>query len=175
MRAVGPAVSRWAHSRSAVTEWRARKRVDLPDGSKRDIVAYGPTRDGAAAGFYRKLKGLVRETTPRPETIGVTALFAEFLQHKPSIKGVKDKTIHGDGVTFKVHIAPALGDHAVTDVTLAEVQHLQHGLVTQKKYHTAELVTILLKSFFIPRRPRQPRAFAASRSHESLPTPSNCI
>ena len=82
------------------------------------------------------------------ETITVAQLFAEYVTHKRNVNGRKEKTIYDDLGLFKRHIQPVIGDKAFDAVTIKELHGLQIGLVGAKKYRSAELVTILLKSFY---------------------------
>lgn len=146
-----PSVKRWAQSKSAATTWRARKILTTEEGTQ-EITGYGATKQEALKNFYERLETVLTNTPE--ETSLVSELFAEFLQHKRSVKGVKDKTIHGDKRTYLTHIAAEFGKRDIADITLADVQRLQHHIVSQKKYRTAELVTILLKSFLAFARKR---------------------
>lgn len=137
----------WKQSKGPSTKYRDRKRVELPDGTKRDMVGYGPTKQAATDDLYRKAAALAADH-PNAATITVTQLFAEFLQHKKSVKGRKGKTIFDDAGMFKRHLAPALGDKQVSQVSLSDLQQIQVKLVATGKYRTAELATILVKSLF---------------------------
>lgn len=145
-RALKSTAKLWAQSTGPNTKYRDRKRVPLPDGTKKDVVGYGPTKQAATDDLYRKADALMLEH-PSASTITVRQLFAEFLQHKKSVKGRKGKTIFDDAGLFARHLAP-LADKQVSAVTLTDMQRIQVGLVSASKYRTAELATILLKSLF---------------------------
>ncbi len=139
----------WPQSKGPNTKYRDRQRITLPDGTKRDLAGYGPTKQAATEDLCHKAEGLERAHAPAsPETITVTALFAEFVQHKRSVKGNKAKTTFNDLKDYRLHIGPAIGDKMVGEVVLGELVAIQHGLVSGGKYRTAELVTISLKSFW---------------------------
>lgn len=135
----------WKQSKHPATKYRDRKTVRLPDGTTKELVGYGPTKIGATSDLQAKVD-TVLEVHLQAETISVTHLFAEFLQHKRSVKGNKAKTIHDDTQMFTRHIQPYIGDSALADVTLQELQAIQHRLTGQGKWRSAERCTILLKA-----------------------------
>jgi integrase len=137
----------WPQSKTPGTKYRDRKRVTLPDGERKEMFGYGPTKQAATEDLYAKVEAAV-SAHPQAQTITVTQLFAEFLQHKRSVKGNKAKTTFNDIKDFRLHIAPSIGHKPVSEITLADLQALQYKLINEGKYRTAELVTISLKSFF---------------------------
>lgn len=144
-RAPKPTSKRWKQSKTPATAWRDRGTAHLSDGSSRSVVAYGATAREATEKLNAKIDALEAQH-PQADTISVTQLFAEFAQHKRSVKGSKAKTIHGDLGMFTRHIQPQLGHVPIADLTLGQLETVQHTLTSAGKWRTAELATILLKS-----------------------------
>lgn len=119
----------------------------MPDGISKEVTGYGPTKQAATDDLYKKVQATL-EAFVQVDTLSVRELFAEFLQHKRSVKGNKAKTMFNDIKDFRLHIAPAIGDLPVVKVTLRNLQDIQYTLTRQEKYRSAELVTVLLKSFY---------------------------
>lgn len=137
----------WAQSKGPATRYRDRKRLRLPDGASKEVTGYGPTKQAATDDLYKKVQANL-EAFVQVDTLTVRELFAEFLQHKRSVKGNKAKTMFNDVKDFRLHVAPAIGDLPVVQVTLRNLQDMQYTLTRQEKYRSAELVTVLLKSFY---------------------------
>jgi hypothetical protein len=97
----------WPQSRHASTKYRDRQRVPMPDGTKRDLVGYGPTKQAATADLETKIAAAVA-LTPDADSLTATELFMDYLQHKRSVKGSKAKTIYDDGERYRA----ALHDRA---------------------------------------------------------------
>ena len=135
----------WKQSRHLATKYRDRKTIRLADGSPMELVGYGPTKHAATEDLYAKVDAEL-EVHLQAETISVTHLFAEFLQHKRSVKGNKAKTIYDDTAMFKGHVQPKIGDKPLAEVTLPEIQGIQHALTSQGKWRSAERCTILIKA-----------------------------
>lgn len=146
-RAVKSTSKLWKQSKTPGTKYKDRKRITLPDGERKEMFGYGPTRQAATQNLYDKID-LQMAAHPQADTIKVVELFAEFVEHKVSVKGNKAKTTYNDLKDFRLHIGPAIGQKAVASVTLKDLQAIQYGLAKEGKYRTAELVTISLKSFF---------------------------
>ena len=146
-RALKSTARPWAQSKGPATRYRDRKRVTLPDGTRKELYGYGPTRDAATADLLAKVDAAAKEHSAAG-SVTVRELFAEFVQHKRAVRGNKAKTTFNDLKDFRLHVAPAVGDKPVTRVTLNDLQGIQTGLAAAGKYRTAELVTVLLKSFW---------------------------
>lgn len=144
-RTVKSTAKLWKQSKSPNTKYRDRKRVTLPDGTNTEKFGYGPTRNAATTDLYAKVDAALK-VNQQADTITVTHLFAEFLQHKRSVKGSKTLTIHSDLGTFARHIQPLIGDKPVSQLTLGDLEGVQYRLTQTGRWRTAELATILLKS-----------------------------
>jgi integrase len=154
----------WKQSRTSATKYRDRKRVTLPNGERKEMYGYGPTKQAATEDLYAKVEAAT-QSHPVAETITVTQLFAEFLQHKRSVKGNKAKTIHDDLEMFRLNIQPAIGEKALADVTLTEIQGVQHALTKRGKWRSAERCTILMKALLTFAVRRYRAEIAAGRLH----------
>lgn len=137
----------WEQAPSPQQKYRDRQRLTLPDGSKRDVAGYGPTRAAASDELDRKLDRLIAQH-PGGQTLTFTQLVAKLLEHKRTVLGRKQKTIWNDADNYKRHIKPSIGSKYLMDITLTELEAIQTRLIHEKKYRTAQLVTILLKSAF---------------------------
>jgi integrase len=154
----------WPQSKTPGTKYRDRKTVRLPDGTSKSLVGYGPTKQAATEDLYAKVDAVL-QVELQADTITVTQLFAEFLQHKRSVKGNKAKTIHDDTEMFKRHIQPKIGEKPLAEVTLPELQGIQHALTSQGKWRSAERCTILLKALLGFAAKRYRAEIAAGRLH----------
>lgn len=155
---------RWPQSKTLGTAWRDRKRVALPDGISKEMYGYGPTKQAATEDLYAKVEAATQQV-PQAETITVTQLFAEFLQHKRSVKGNKAKTIHDDLEMFRRNIQPAIGETPLANLTLTEIQSIQHALTKRGKWRSAERCTILIKAMLTFAAKRYRSETAAGRLH----------
>lgn len=90
-RALKSTARLWAQSKSSATRYRDHKRVTLPDGTRKELFGYGPTKDRATADLAAKVEAAEKEH-PAADTIRVRDLFAEFVQHKRAVRGNKAKT-----------------------------------------------------------------------------------
>lgn len=154
----------WKQARSPNTKYRDRKTVVLPSGESKELVGYGPTKHAATDDLYAKIDAATQREVAA-ETITVTQLFAEFLQHKRSVKGNKAKTIYDDLEMFKRNIQPVIGSKAVADLTLTELQRIQHTLTSRGVWRSAERCTILLKALLTFATKRYRADIAAGRLH----------
>jgi integrase len=137
----------WKQAPSPRQKYRDRKRVQLPDGTRKEVFGYGPTRQAATRDLYSKIERLTAQHSSS-SSITMTQLVARLLRHKRTVKGRKRKTIYNDADLFNRHIRPHIGSTPIVDVTLEDLQAIQYRLVAAKKYRTAELATILLKSMY---------------------------
>ncbi len=113
----------WAQARTPGTRYRDRGTAHLPDGTSKPVSGYGPTKAAASADLDAKVARL--ENVP-VQADTVTELFAEFVQHKRSVKGNKAKTIF-DLEMWNRNVEPALGSLALSALTLEDVQRVQSG------------------------------------------------
>lgn len=159
-----PTARRWPQAKTPATAWRDRGTAHLGDGSTRPVVAYGATAREATDKLHAKIDALESQH-PQVDTITFTELFAEFVQHKRSVKGSKAKTIHGDMALFTTHLQGPLGSVPVARLTLRDLQGVQRSLTAQGKWRTAELATIQLKSLLTFAAKRYRNEVAAGRLH----------
>ncbi len=161
-RALKSTAKPWPQSQSPKTKYRDRGTAHLPDGSSKPVTGYGATKQAATQSLYAKIEAL-ELLVPQAETITVTQLYAEFIQHKRSVKGNKAKTIFDDMGMFKRHIQPAIGETPLAQLTLPEVQRVQHALTSEGKWRSAERCTILLKALLTFATKRYRAEIAAGR------------
>lgn len=138
----------WRQAPGPAQKYRDRKRVTLPNGEKRDVVGYGPTKAAATADLYNKVEQLLAQAAAAAKPMTVTQVMARLVQHKRNVKSRKAKTIFNDLDLFKRHIRPYIGAKPITDVTLDDLEAIQARLTRAGKWRTAELVTIQLKSLY---------------------------
>lgn len=137
----------WTAAPGTAQRYRDRKRIILPNGQKRDVVGYGPTKRDATQDLYDKVRAIEIEARQRA-TLTLTKLMAMHLHHKRSTLGRKRRTIYNDLDLYKRHVKPALGERPIAEITLAELEALQASLAGAGKYRTAELVTTQLKGLY---------------------------
>ncbi len=154
----------WKQSRSPNTKYRDRGTAHLPDGSSKEVTGYGPTKAAASLDLDSKIT-VLESSVSQAETITVAELFAEYLEHKRSVKGAKAKTVHGDMGLFVTHIQASLGPVPLAALKLHQVQRVQHALTRAGKWRTAELATIQLKSLLSFAAKRYRAETAAGRLH----------
>lgn len=128
--------------------YRDRKRIALPDGTKIDIVGYGPTKMAATQALYERAAEAIAERSAQAAVKSVTQVVAALVTHKRRVRGRKRKTIHNDLDLYRRHVQPHIGNKAITAVTLADLEDIQTRLTTDGKWRTAELVTIQLRSIY---------------------------
>ena len=163
-RALKSTAKLWPQSKTPGTKYRDRKRVTFPDGERKEMYGYGPTKQAATDDLYAKVDAATQQVE-QAETITVTQLFAEFMQHKRSVKGSKDLTIHGDLGMFRRHIQPQIGETPIADLHLGQLQGVQYALTSKGKWRTAELATILLKGLLNYAAKRYRADVSAGRLH----------
>jgi integrase len=138
----------WDQAPGPAQRYRDRKRVTLPNGEKRDVVGYGPTKAAATSDLYSKVAQLEAKARAAIQPMTVTQVMARLMQYKRNVKSRKAKTLFNDLDLFKRHIRPYIGAKPITDVTLDDLEAIQARLTRAGKWRTAELVTIQLKSLY---------------------------
>lgn len=139
--------TRWAGARSPEQTFRDREWIQLPDGTRKRVAGYGRTRQAATDAMHDSIEREFARFRQGTDALVNTAM-ASLLRHKRTVKAVKRKTLHNDITLYRRHIEPSIGRKRLTAVTLEDLRALQSNLVDGKKYRTAELVTILLRSIW---------------------------
>jgi len=125
-------VSEWAKSKSPATKYQASIRVQLPDGTKKRITAYGPTPKVALEKRKQKVEeAFNRHKAGSDYTVREYAL--KWLQHVkdhggPNQAGASDSTLADYAKTLNLHILPTLGDRSLTEITPTDVKDLQAAI-----------------------------------------------
>lgn len=122
-------VSEWAKSKSPATKYQASIRIQLPDGSKKRIVTYGPTPRAALQKRKAKVAAALESHMPGNK-LTLRQYAAKWLQHVrdhggPSQAGASDSTVADYAKTLNLHVLPYLGDHTLDQITPGDVQELQ--------------------------------------------------
>src|SRR5680860_813602 len=89
----------WKQAPGPRQKYRDRKRVQLPDGTRKEVFGYGPTMRAATQELYAKIEQLIVHHSS-VDTITMTQLIARLLRHKRTVKGRKRKTIYNDADLF---------------------------------------------------------------------------
>ncbi len=139
-------VSIWKGATSPGQKFRARRTIELPNGTKKVVYGYGRNKTEAIAD--RKLREQIEiNKVPIAETITVAQLMTKWL-HSKKVQSLKAKSLHDYALQLRVHIKPVIGDKLVTEVTFEDLQAIQFGLVAEGKMRTAQVVTIRLKTMW---------------------------
>lgn len=139
--------TRWAGARTPNQAFRDREWVTLPNGERKRIAGYGPTRQAAT----KNLHASIEQEVARHRQGGaatMNSVMARLIWYKRTVKGTKNKTRYNDLKLYRLHIGPFIGRKRIVDVTLEDLQAIQARLTGEKKYRTAELATILLRSLY---------------------------
>ena len=119
--------------------------VTAPDGTVKDIQGYGRTKDEATASFRLKAEAFIAEH-PSVQTMTFAQLIDKYLELK-RLQGRKRKTLSDYRRIYNSHLSE-LADKPISRITLDDVQAIQHRLIGESKYRTAEQVVLLLKASY---------------------------
>ena len=139
-------VLEWSGARSPDTKFRARRRVLLPTGKKKEVYGYGSTARKAVQDREAKIKVAITKA-PSLKTITVRQLMAKWLTHK-SKQQRKRSTLKTYSNFIRVHINPYIGDHEVSKVVPEDIQTIQYRLIDRGNYRTAQQVLMVTKCAF---------------------------
>jgi len=139
-------VTEFSGSKSPASKYRARTYLTAPNGNKKRLQVYGRTKKEAREKCLAKINELISKN-PNEETLTVKQLIAKMLGYKKA-QGKKRKTITDYAQMARLHIIPSIGEIAITEVTTKDVADIQHKLVEQGKYRTAEMTAVTLSTSY---------------------------
>lgn len=165
-------VYEWKHAYSADTKFRARRRIVLVDGKKKEVYGYGRTARIAVQDREARIK-VEMAKTPKPESMTVAQLMAKYLTHK-SVRQCKQATIRNYAQNIRVHINPYIGEMEISKVTPEDVEDIQHQIIGAGKFRTAQQVLMVIKGAFEYARKLYKRKFTLENPAtdiERIPVP----
>lgn len=139
-------VLEWSGAHSPDTKFRARRKVLLPTGKKKEVYGYGSTARKAVQDREAKVK-VAMAKAPSSKTMTVRQLMAKWLTHK-SKQQRKRSTLKTYGNFIRVHINPYIGDVEISRVVPEDIQTIQYRLIDRGKYRTAQQVLMVTKCAF---------------------------
>ena len=139
-------VLEWSGAHSPDSKFRARRKVLLPNGKKKEVYGYGRTARKAVQDREAKAK-VVLAKAPSPKTMTVRQLMAKWLTNK-SKQQRKRSTLKSYGNIIRVHINPYIGDKEIFKVVPEDIQTIQYGIIDSGKYRTAQQVLMVTKCAF---------------------------
>ncbi len=139
-------VLEWSGAHSPDTKFRARRRVLLPNGKRKEVYGYGSTARKAVQDREAKVKVAIAKS-PSPVTMTVRQLTAKWLTHK-SKQQWKRSTLKNYAFLIRHHINPYIGDLEVSKVVPEDIQTIQYRNIDRGCYRTAQQVLTLLRAAF---------------------------
>lgn len=145
----------WPQAPGPNQKYRDRQRIQLPDGTKVDLVGYGRTKTAATEDLITKARQAVLDALV-DRTLTVDKAFSALMQEKRELDGRKARTIYNHEDLYKRHVQPVIGEAALVNLTITDITGIQTTLTAAGKYRTAEMATTLIKSLirFVHRQHR---------------------